>query len=266
MTLINTKPHFLLILIISISSMGSAIADESATKMDYERARWHPSHFKPDIQSATNEQCLSCHQEVLDRKVLDQSPAGVKTPETLAWYQTLHTYEGAQMTFHQRHLTAPLAMQLMDMKCNTCHQGNDPREEAPVPPDPSRQEFTLRKQVNPDICLMCHGAHPYELMGLPGPWPESRDNFMNNCQLCHAGIRTKRHQVNFLKADAIEEAAKKEGDVCYGCHGGRQWYRIAYPYARNPWDGMPKDVPEWAVDRPTESEPRFQIELKQAEK
>jgi len=170
------------------------------------------------------------------------------------------------MTFHQRHLTAPLATQLMDMKCNTCHQGNDPREEAPVPPDPSRQEFTLRKQVNPDICLMCHGAHPYELMGLPGPWPESRDNFMNNCQLCHAGIRTKRHQVNFLKADAIEEAARKEGDVCYGCHGGRRWYRIAYPYARNPWDGMPKDVPEWAVDRPTESEPRFQIELKQAEK
>ncbi len=266
MTLINTRRYFLLILFIFLSGVGNAVAEQSTKKMDYERARWHPSHFKPDIDSATNEQCLSCHQEILDRQVLKQSPAGVKASEALAWYQTLHTYEGPQMTFHQRHLTGSMAMQLMDMKCNTCHQGNNPREQAPVPPDLSRQAFTLRKQVNPDTCLMCHGAHPFETMGLPGPWPESRDNFMNNCLLCHAGIRTNRHQVNFLKAEAIEEAAKKDGDVCYGCHGGRQWYRIAYPYPRHAWDGIAEEIPEWAVGRPTESEPRFQIEQQQAEK
>lgn len=266
MTLKNTRHYFLLVLSILILSMGSGIADESAKKMDYERARWHPSHFKPGIDQSTNEQCLSCHQEVLEQKVLDQSPAGVKSSEALAWYQTLHSYEGPQMTFHQRHLSAPLAKQLMDMKCNTCHQGNDPREEAPIPPDPANQDFTLRKQVNPTICLMCHGAHPFKVMGLPGPWPENRDVFQNNCLLCHAGVRTNRHQVNFLKADAIEEAGKEDGDICYGCHGGRQWYRIASPFPRHAWDGMPDTVPEWAKERPTESNPRFLIQQKQAEK
>lgn len=266
MTLINYRRFFLLVLFIFLSGVGNAVAEQSTKNMDYERARWHPSHFKPDIDNATNEQCLSCHQEILDRQVLDKSPAGVKASEALAWYQTLHTYEGPQMTFHQRHLTGPLAKQLMDMKCNTCHQGENPREEAPIPPDLANHDFTLRKQVNPETCLMCHGAHPFEVMGLPGPWPESRDNFQNNCLLCHAGIRTNRHQVNFLKADAIEEAGKKDGDVCYGCHGGRQWYRIAYPYPRHAWDGMAEETPDWAIGRPTESETRFQIEHKQAEK
>lgn len=266
MTLIHTRHYLLLILIIFLSGLGDTVAGQSGEGMDYERARWHPSHFKPAIDSATDEQCLSCHQEILDRQVRDQSPAGVKASEALAWYQTLHTYEGPQMTFHQRHLTGPLATQLMDMKCNTCHQGENPREEAPIPPDQANHDFTLRKQVNPETCLMCHGAHPYEVMGLPGPWPESRDNFQNNCLLCHAGIRTNRHQVNFLKADAIEEAAKKDGDVCYGCHGGRQWYRIAFPYPRHAWDGMAEEIPDWAVGRPTESEARFQIPQEQAEK
>jgi hypothetical protein len=75
-----------------------------------------------------------------------------------------------------------------------------------------------------------------------------------------------RHQVNFLKADAIEEAAKNDSDVCYGCHGGRQWYRIPFPYPRHAWSGMAKDVPDWAKDRPTESEPRFQIKTPKAAK
>ncbi len=83
--------------------------------------------------------------------------------------------------------------------------------------------------------------------------------FQNNCLLCHANIRTTRHQVNFLKADAIEAAAAEDPDVCFGCHGGRQWYRIAYPYPRHSWDGMGDDIPDWAKDRPTESEPRFLI-------
>jgi anaerobic dimethyl sulfoxide reductase subunit A len=62
-------------------------------------------------------------------------------------------------------------------------------------------------------------------------------------------FRTNRHQVSYLKADAIEAAAKAGtanktgGDVCYGCHGGRAWYRIAYPYPRNSWPGMPEVCP-----------------------
>lgn len=268
MKLINTRLYSILIFSYLFSGVGIVFAEQSAKAegMSFERARWHPSHFQPAINNTTNEQCLSCHQEIIERKVLDVSPAGVKASETLAWYQTLHTYEGPQMTFHQRHLVTPLAEQLMDMKCNTCHQGHDPREEAPIPPDQANQDFTLRKSVNPETCLMCHGTHPFELMGLPGPWPENRDAFQNNCQLCHAGIRTNRHQVNFLKADAIEEAAKKDGDVCYGCHGGRAWYRIAYPFPRHTWDGAAKEIPEWAKDRPTESNPRFLIKNEQAKK
>lgn len=266
MMLKTAMSYLLLAASVLILGWGNVAFAGNTGGLDYERALWHPLHFKPAIDEATNEQCLSCHQEILDRKVREQSPAGVKAEEALAWYQTLHTYEGPQMTFHQRHLTGPLARQLMNMKCNTCHQGENPREEAPIPPDPTNTTFTLRKQVNPEICLMCHGAHPFKVMGLPGPWPESRDNFQNNCLLCHAGIRTNRHQVNFLKADAIEEAAKKEGDVCYGCHGGRQWYRIAYPYPRHAWEGMSDEVPEWAVGRPTESNPRFRIQQGEAGK
>ena len=234
--------------------------------LDYHRAMWDPIHFKPAIDKASNEQCLSCHREILDRKPLKQSPAGVSSEQALAWYQTLDTYEGPQETFHRRHLVGPLAVKLMDMKCTTCHQGENPREEAPIPPDVNNTDFTLRKQVNPKICLMCHGAYPYQVMGVPGSWEESRETFQNNCLLCHSTIRSNRHQVNFLKADAIEKAGKENSDVCFGCHGGRKWYRIAYPYPRHPWPGMAKEVPDWAKDRPTESPVRFRIERKTANK
>jgi len=225
---------------------------------------WDPIHFSPAIDTATDEQCLECHQEVLERKVLPVSPAGVTADSAQAWYQTLTTYEGPQETFHRRHMVTPLAEKLMDMKCTTCHQDENPREEAPIPPDLQKTSFTLRKQVNPETCLMCHGDNPYQMMGLPKPWEESRDMFQNNCLLCHAAIRTTRHQVNYLKADAIEAAGKEDSDSCFGCHGGRQWYRIPYPYPRHAWKGMAKEIPEWAKDRPTESEPRFRIQQQNA--
>ena len=76
---------------------------------------------------------------------------------------------------------------------------------------------------------------------------------------CHAAIRTNRHQVSYLKAEAIEAAGAKNADTCYGCHGGRSWYRISYPYPRHAWEGMAPEVPDWAKDRPTESEARFLI-------
>jgi hypothetical protein len=84
-------------------------------------------------------------------------------------------------------------------------------------------------------------------------------SFGGNCLTCHASIRTTRHQVNFLKPEAIEVAGQENGEVCYGCHGGRSWYRISYPYPRHAWDGMDKDTPDWAKGRPTESEARFRM-------
>ena len=253
------KPKVLLQVVILVLGAGlvSASADESA---DYLGAVWNPIHFQPQIQRATNEQCLACHKEVLEDRPLAQSPAGVKADESLAWYQTLSTYQGEQESFHRRHMVTPLAQRLMNMRCSTCHQGHDPREEAPIPPDSANESFTLRKQVNPNTCLMCHGQFAYQLMGLPSDWHTSRDMFGNNCMLCHAAIRTKRHQVNFLNAAEIEKAGMENSDVCYGCHGGRSWYRIAFPYPRHSWPGIPKQIPDWAKQRPTESQSRFLIE------
>ncbi len=260
------KRHYLLTALLLLSTGIMTLSAAEQPKPDYQRAMWDPIHFSPAIDTATDEQCLKCHQETLDRKVLPNSPAGVSTEATLAWYQTLTTYEGPQETFHRRHLVTPLAKKLMDMKCITCHQGENPREEAVIPPDMQNTRFTLRKQVNPETCLMCHGDNPYQMMGLPSPWEESSEMFQNNCLLCHAGIRTNRHQVNYLKADAIEEAGKENSDSCFGCHGGRQWYRIPYPYPRHAWKGMAEEIPEWAKDRPTESEPRFRLKQQQAKK
>ncbi|MCW8929057.1 MAG: hypothetical protein OQL19_02320 [Gammaproteobacteria bacterium] len=254
------KNYLPMILLLLLSYAMTLSAGEKSISNDYQRAQWDPIHFQPSIATATNQQCLNCHQEVIDRKVLSKSVAGLATESTKAWYQTLTTYNGEQQTFHQRHLTSDFAKQVMNMQCTTCHQGGDPREEAVNPPDHEQTQFTLRKSVNPETCLMCHGDFPdYKRMGLTSHWNTSRDIFQNNCLLCHAGIRTNRHQVNFLKAEAIETAGKEDSDVCFGCHGGRQWYRIAYPYPRNAWKGMADHTPEWAKDRPTESNPRFRI-------
>lgn len=231
----------------------------SGGTQDYAAARWDPLHFRPAIETATDAQCLACHQEILERSVRPVSPAGVQAQETLAWYQTLDTYSGEQETFHRRHLVTPLAQRVMKLQCTTCHQGNDPREEAPNPPGDGKAAFTLRKMVNPDTCLMCHGRLNYQVMGLPSDWRESAEMFGNSCLTCHTAFRTHRHQVNFLNAEAIETAGAETADVCYGCHGGRAWYRINYPYPRHAWPGMAPDVPEWAKDRPTESEERFRI-------
>ncbi len=260
------KRYYLFLTLIPLSIFAMTLPAAENT-IDHQRAQWDPIHFQPAIATATNKQCLSCHQEVLDRKVQTKSPAGVEAASTLAWYQTLTSYKGPQQTFHQRHLTSDLATQIMDMKCTTCHQGSNPREEAIIPPDQNQDQFTLRKSVNPETCLMCHGEFPdYKRMGLTAHWNSSRDIFQNNCLLCHVGVRTTRHQVNFLKAEAIETAGKKDSDVCFGCHGGRQWYRISYPYPRHAWDGMAEATPDWAKDRPTESHPRFKLQSKKLSK
>ena len=252
-----------------------------AEMASYEQARWDPLHFSPAIDSATDEQCLVCHAEVLQAAVRETSPAGVQAAEALAWYQTLDTYQGDQQTFHQRHITSQYADDVMNLACNFCHRGNDPREEAAMTPlasgstqlvglGPSRDQpaFTLRKMVNPsDSCLRCHGSFPWQVMeGLTGPWHEIRGDFEfeegeNGCLTCHGELfRTVRHQVTYLNAERIEELAASGSDVCYGCHGGRAWYRIAYPYPRNPWPDMAQQVPDWAQARPTASDPRYRID------
>lgn len=275
----NSIKWILVALVILASAWGVGAGREARQAADRERvmdldgkllrASYSPLHFKPAIDTVTDEQCLACHREVLEDKLRVASPAGVRAADSLAWYQITSTYSGEQDSFHRRHLVTPLAKQLMDLRCNTCHQGHDPREEAQGASATSTPQtdarFTLRKQVNPEAtCLKCHGQMPAkEIMGLTGPWHEVKDMFQNDCLGCHAAFRTNRHQVSYLKADAIEDAAKagqatKTGtDVCYGCHGGRAWYRISYPYARNPWPGMPEVTPEWARLRPRHSEIRF---------
>lgn len=237
-----------------------------AAQKNYEAARWDPIHFEPAIGKASDEACLVCHRETLDKKPRQQSPAGMKASEALAWYQTLDTYSGPQEGFHWRHISSPFAKQVMNLNCNFCHKGNDPREEAPGSSATTTRatlgDFTLRKMVNPnETCLRCHGSFPYQNMeGLSGPWHEIRQDMepegtANGCLTCHEQMfRTNRHKVTYLNGEAIEALAKTSSDVCYGCHGGRQWYRISYPYPRNPWPDMPAETPEWAKNRPTQSE------------
>jgi hypothetical protein len=250
----------------SQSLIGSANA---AAAPHYDNAVWNEMHFKPGIDKATNEQCLSCHKEILETTVRKASPAGLKASDATAWYQTLDTYQGEQATFHARHISTPFAKQVMDLKCNFCHQGHDPRDEAAGSSATTTTvgDVTLRKQINPsNSCLMCHGQFPATIMGLEGSWHDLREGLEtaetpNGCLTCHAEqFRTVRHQVNFLKADKIEALGKAgSSDTCFGCHGGRAWYRNSYPYPRHAWPGMDKEVPEWAKGRSTQSAPEHRL-------
>ena len=244
----------------SAAAPAPVAAAATAKPASYHVARYDPIHFKPAIDKATNEQCLACHAEVLKPSVRKTSPAGLSSGTAKAWYQQTSTYQGEQDTFHRRHMSTDFARQVMTMRCTTCHEGNDPREEAPGSSATDFGQQTLRKMVNPEtVCLKCHGKMNHAVMGLPGPWEQSKAMFQNNCLLCHSNIRTSRHNVNYLNAKAIEELAAKPdgGDTCYGCHGGRAWYRTHYPYPRHAWPGMDPTVPDWAKGRPTESEVRF---------
>ncbi len=237
--------------------------DAADTAGKYLRDTYSEWHTRDKMLSARNEDCLQCHQEIMIEKPRAQSPGGVKASDALAWYQsTLSVYEGKQETFHYRHLQSPLAKRLMNLQCNFCHLGHDPRDENLSSHANAvgleSKDFTLRKTVNPETtCLRCHGQFAAELMGLPGPWYEMAAAMGNNCMICHETIRTTRHNVTYLNKDAIEKEGRENADTCYGCHGGRAWYRISYPYPRNPWEGMPEEIPEWAKDRPTQSQVRF---------
>ncbi len=256
----------------SATSTTVVLPKEPVPRARYLSAKWDAIHFKPAIDKATNAQCLSCHHEIITHRVRDVSPAGLRSSQAKAWYQTLDTYTGDQVSFHKRHLTSPFAKKVMNLKCNFCHQGNDPREETGRSSATTVMlgDFTMRKTVNPEkSCLMCHGKFPSANMGLEGTWAEMREGFedeetRNGCLICHQeDFRTVRHKVNFLNAKAIEDLAQKgTSDVCLGCHGGRAWYRTSYPYPRHPWPNMPEETPEWAKDRPKVSAPQHQISTK----
>ena len=114
-----------------------------AAGQDHLRATYDPIHFKPAIDTATDAQCLTCHREVLDDKVRERSLAGISAAASKAWYQQLSTYQGTQETFHRRHLLTPMARELMNLRCNTCHQGHDPREESPGSSATSTPQATM---------------------------------------------------------------------------------------------------------------------------
>ena len=92
-----------------LAAIAMAHPAVAAPAVDYQRARFDPIHFQPAIAQASDAQCLACHEEVLKPSMREQSPAGVKAATTLAWYQQTNTYQGAQETFHRRHLSTPLA-------------------------------------------------------------------------------------------------------------------------------------------------------------
>ena len=262
-----------------IARIGAALEALTAEipTLDYERARFHPLHFPPMVNGASNEECLACHKEIVTHAPREASPAGVPASATMAWYQTLDTYVGPQADFHYRHMGSDFARQVMNLECTFCHKGNDPREESPdMMPGranftaPDTPEFTLRKMVNPsETCLLCHGAmpDPVNIMGLGGDWHEVRADMEtpeapNGCMSCHAEtFRTNRHQVDYLNAANIEELARTgTSDSCFGCHGGRAWYRNAFPYPRTPWPGMDTETtPDWALNRPVASKPEHQL-------
>ena len=247
----------------SAASAASSAALAAPAPLGYQAARYDPIHFKPAIEQATDAQCLACHAETLKPAVRKTSLAGLESSSAQAWYQRISTYQGEQETFHRRHMETPYAKQVMNLHCNTCHQGNDPRDRASGSSATAQPGLTLRKTVSAQAtCLKCHGQMNWPVMGLPGPWPQFRNDFQNNCvAACHFVQRTVRHQVNYLNAKAIEELAAKQdgGDVCFGCHGGRPWYRVAYPYPRHAWPDMPTDIPDWAKNRPAQSEARFLV-------
>ncbi len=99
-----------------------------------------------------------------------------------------------------------------------------------------RLHAAQERQPQRDLpALPRHASRP-KIMGLGDPWhgdargPRRRPTTPNGCLGCHAEqFRTVRHQTTYLKAANIEKLAKTSSDVCYGCHGGRAWYRIVLP-------------------------------------
>lgn len=228
-------PFFLLLFTCLPNLTTAETADPG---FDPRKAQWNDVHFPPQVDQVPDQTCASCHRALLTQAVREASPAGLSRDDAAAWYQSLNTYAGPQLTFHERHLTAPYAREVLRMACRDCHRGHDPRERAVIPDSPERP-LALRKRVHPGICLRCHGQFPDHQPLLGNDWRAERADFDNDCRVCHAADRARRHTSPWLDAARIESLAIGNGDVCYGCHGGRAWYRVAYDARFDPLRTLP---------------------------
>jgi hypothetical protein len=214
---------------------GTSVAEVDP---EYERHRrlWERSHFPPGEDSLDG-RCLGCHADVLEQAPRRAMPAGALPEGLLPPYQRLATYDGGQASFHWRHRRSSYAQSVMRMRCQSCHRGRDPRL-----PEVHRHErefpVALRKRVHPNLCVNCHGRFPDHRAAFDGDWPAVRQRFDGNCLVCHEGDSARRHHNPLLDREAVEAQARDSGDVCYGCHGGRAWYRVSASAIR----GKPYDL------------------------
>lgn len=154
--------------------------------------------------------CVLCHGERTDEVV-----AGFKSP-------------------HTAHLTSPL----LKMTCVTCHESVDMEEGSAA---------LLRKQVNPELCVRCHGQFPDH-----GRITKARTT---SCVLCH-GTQIANRQLNYavrmkeLGADAYVNMEAVNGDNCLTCHGDKAWFAVSSgELAEEPESGAAgqpqQPLPEW---------------------
>jgi hypothetical protein len=209
-------------------AMPIAPLDEAFDGRDGEwksNARRTPVHFPPLASRTDDSVCLACHWDQIFESPRVAAPAGLLREDAGAWYQELSTYAGRQESFHWRHYSGDYARDVLRLRCNTCHHGHDPLEQAAL--SESGETVALRKRVNPMLCLKCHGRFPDHDPLITLPWEEARRDFDGNCLVCHAADAARRHQARFLARERIERRAAESSDVCYGCHGGRAWYRVS---------------------------------------
>lgn len=85
----------------------------------------------------------------------------------------MSTYQGAQDTFHRRHLTTEYATKVMQMRCTTCHEGSPRATKPPTRPPTTRTvALTLQNGQPRDFLSQVPREDDHEIMGLPGPWNE----------------------------------------------------------------------------------------------
>jgi hypothetical protein len=198
-----------------LAAIAMAHPAVAAPAVDYQRARFDPIHFQPAIAQASDAQCLACHEEVLKPSMREQSPAGVKAATT-AWYQQTNTYQGAQETFHRRHLSTPLARSLMDLRCNTCHEGHDQRDEHPLSSATSQRNGGFPAQARESRNHLPQVPWPDELQrdGPARALAQEQGDVPEQLPAVPRGDPHHRHQVNYLKAEAIEAAATGNAATC----------------------------------------------------
>lgn len=223
-------------LALALVALGASLAGaETDPRSERHRKILSRSEAIPEGDSPDG-RCRVCHGQLLVAPRAE-SPAGLASDDAMAAYQRLTTYAGGQENFHWRHRDSPYARQMMRIQCQDCHPGRDPRQPALARDDP-RHPRMLRKQVDPVLCVNCHGRFPDHRTAFAGNWMQARAAFAGNCLVCHAADAGRRHASTLLAGAEIERQGAASGDVCYGCHGGRAWYAVSANAIR----GRPGDL------------------------